>query len=227
MSGDFNLEIESPFIVWEEGAWNDLVRDMKPKYWRKGRFLYREGEQCDDVFLVDSARVKLSVTNGRGDQKINTFADHGCLIGEMSALSGKSNITDAEVVHDGYIYTIPAKQFLEMVFRDKDLYLQLLSQLVEKNRILNFQLRMYAYSDAAAMMAYLLLAMAKDYGEETPNGILLSMPLTQYDLANLTGLSRVTVSKTLNRFADEGVIFRSQTGFYITDEERLRNHIRF
>ena len=48
--------------------------------------------------------------------------------------------------------------------------------------------------------------MCREYGEETPGGVLLRLSLTHTELADMIGTSRETVSNQLNRFKRLGLV---------------------
>ena len=45
----------------------------------------------------------------------------------------------------------------------------------------------------------------EDFGVEVKSGYLIDIVLTHQEIANLMGSSRVTVTKLLNQFIDEGI----------------------
>ena len=51
-----------------------------------------------------------------------------------------------------------------------------------------------------------LQRLARNYGEPTGEGTLITIHLTHQDLASLVNASRVMVTNTLNRFKQEGLI---------------------
>jgi CRP/FNR family cyclic AMP-dependent transcriptional regulator len=72
-----------------------------------------------------------------------------------------------------------------------------------------------------------LLALAREYGESTPQGTRVPMRLTQSDLAGLAGASRVRVNQALGYFRKRGLISMDREGhFTVRDEDALARRTR-
>lgn len=50
--------------------------------------------------------------------------------------------------------------------------------------------------------------LSKRFGQPNPNGLLIDLNLTHQDLSDLCGTSRVTITRLLKQFEENGVIFR-------------------
>jgi CRP/FNR family cyclic AMP-dependent transcriptional regulator len=46
----------------------------------------------------------------------------------------------------------------------------------------------------------LFLMLADEYGEKTPEGIILNIKLTHQDISDMTGLTRETVTRVIDKF---------------------------
>ena len=58
------------------------------------------------------------------------------------------------------------------------------------------------------MLDQLLTWLAKKFGSEVKQGHLIDLGLTHQDIAEMLGISRVTVTRTLGIFEQQGVIQR-------------------
>lgn len=61
--------------------------------------------------------------------------------------------------------------------------------------------------------------LAKRFGQEVEQGKLIDLRLTHQDIAELIGLTRVTVTRLLNEFEKQGIIQRVQRQFIILHEQ--------
>jgi CRP/FNR family cyclic AMP-dependent transcriptional regulator len=78
-----------------------------------------------------------------------------------------------------------------------------------------------AYGSVRARVAWQLLALAKRWGESSPRGIWVPLPLTQEQQAKLVGAARQTVTQVLEYFYKQGWIECEHRGFWIRDLARL------
>jgi len=72
-----------------------------------------------------------------------------------------------------------------------------------------------------------LLALAREYGQEVPNGTRIPIRLTQADLAALVGASRVSVNQALGQYRKRGAISIAKDGrVSVHDEDALARRAR-
>jgi CRP-like cAMP-binding protein len=76
--------------------------------------------------------------------------------------------------------------------------------------------------DTIGRVARRLVELADDYGEATDEGVRISLPLTQQDLAGWTGSSREAVSKALQTLRSRGWIATHRKGITVLDLEAVR-----
>jgi CRP-like cAMP-binding protein len=55
-------------------------------------------------------------------------------------------------------------------------------------------------------LAQTLLRLARQCGRQTPGGVLITQPLTRQELAELTGTTLYTVSRTLTKWEADGLL---------------------
>ena len=84
--------------------------------------------------------------------------------------------------------------------------LHVLKTLARHIRRLNTQLADIFFLDLPGRLARTLLHLAEQYGRHTTDGTIIDLSLTQTDLAEMTGATRVSVNKALGRFRRAGWI---------------------
>lgn len=66
--------------------------------------------------------------------------------------------------------------------------------------------------------------LAKRFGQEVEQGKLIDLRLTHQDIAELIGVTRVTVTRLLNDFEKQGIIQRQERQFIVTHDQPLFWH---
>jgi len=72
---------------------------------------------------------------------------------------------------------------------------------------------------AESSLLRLFAWLAKRFGQEVEQGQLIDLRLTHQDIANLIGLTRVTVTRLLNDFEKQGIIQRKQRQFIVLHDQ--------
>ena len=68
------------------------------------------------------------------------------------------------------------------------------------------RIQLLNFNDAAQRIKMLFLMLSETYGKETPKGVLLSVKLIHQDIADMTGLTRETVTRVLDKLQKAGEI---------------------
>jgi len=70
-------------------------------------------------------------------------------------------------------------------------------------------------------LARLLLVSSESEGQPTDDGILLTLELSQSEIAHLLGTAREVVSRAFRHLEQEGLVIRTRNGVLIREPEKL------
>jgi CRP-like cAMP-binding protein len=90
-----------------------------------------------------------------------------------------------------------------------------------KQRVLAVRLEHFASRDPEDRIVELLLRLADMFADSGPDGRLIRTYLTHEQIASLTGTTRVTVTRTLQRLRDRGVL-DTDDGYFVLREPLAR-----
>jgi CRP-like cAMP-binding protein len=68
------------------------------------------------------------------------------------------------------------------------------------------QVRMLHFNDASNRVMASMKEMASERGEEVPEGVLLKLRLTHQNIADMTGLTRETVTRVIDKWKKSGLV---------------------
>ena len=166
----------------------------------KGQIIYQQGDRADLFYYVRKGRVRIFLSSESGMEKTLTVRGAGqCVLAKRPFLTASPACRQP--------WPSPAAKSSRWIGRrccgcfgeQPDLAMHMLQYLARTVRMLSSQLDNMTFLQADRRIAQLLLEMGA-HSEATP-------PLvhcTHEELGELAGCSRVTVSKTLDRFARLG-----------------------
>ncbi|MDR7481494.1 MAG: Crp/Fnr family transcriptional regulator, partial [Armatimonadota bacterium] len=146
--------------------------------------------------------------------------ERGDIFGER-ALVGVRPEVHCEAFEDTLVCVLRRADFEDLVRRKPDLALRVVRVLAERLRDAEETIERLALHDVPARLAALLVRLAEAYGEPHGDGRRLALRLTHQDLAGMIGATRETVTLTLNRFRDEGLIAVEERHIVIRDSRAL------
>jgi len=216
--------LEGPYYVDNLGAHNSalsaLLEHSTPINYRKGQIIYLQGEEGKVFYYVKNGRIKVSITNREGYEKILAICESQTFVGEH-IMEHQTYGSTATALEDSELYAIDAKRFESLVIENPTIGLMMLRCVKRKLTFLALQVADLCFLTAEGRVAHALLELADRAGQETPDGIAIPEKMTHETLANLTGLSRPTVTIVLNDLEKHNLLRKRRTFLLIVDREGL------
>ena len=104
-----------------------LIRRFGRMY-RKGSYVFREGEASKEIFYVVSGSVKMLKESGRGDEELKTMGP-GEYFGEMAALINAPRTASAQAVEDSNIAVVDGETFRNLLRESGEVAVLMLREL--------------------------------------------------------------------------------------------------
>ena len=221
MKGDYEF---SPWISEEFKQLSVLTEGFQPVKYKKEESLYSVCGKSEYVYLVVSGRVRVTAYHASGRERQLYIAEKGCIVGETSVLLHREHTTTASAIVESTAYKIPASVFTERMRNDYGICNTVMRMVCRKHDILCNALLSSSFSQSLSQIARMLLNLADQYGEETVDGCRIGIRFTHQDIANITGISRVTVSNAFNLLGEKGICGRMNGSFLISDIDGLREY---
>ncbi len=188
-----------------------------------GQVLYEADREASSLYVVNQGVLKAVVPTSLGRDRIADLYGPGDVLG-LSALDGGNHAETVVAVHDACLTPIDPQQAMN----DRglrDYVLRSLARQLRRSREMLDEAEM----PVGARVTRAFLRLAKQFGLQADNqqdGIKLPLALTHEDLADLTGSSRVTITRILGELRNEGALSGTR-GVYVADLaglERATDH---
>ncbi|MFA7241940.1 MAG: Crp/Fnr family transcriptional regulator [Sulfuricellaceae bacterium] len=168
----------------------------------KNTVVIHEGDHSDSIYLINSGKVKVLISNSEGQELILTLLGPGEYFGELALIDSQprsATVVSMTPVH----FTVIAKpDFDRCLANNPGIASRIMIELAQRLRNADLKIEGLALMDVYGRVAHTLLQLAQsDNGE-----MLLNQKLSQQDIANMVGASREMVSRTLKDLALKGYI---------------------
>jgi CRP/FNR family cyclic AMP-dependent transcriptional regulator len=189
--------------------------------WARGDNLIREAEATCDVVLIKRGRVKISSVSPCGKRVIMAIRGPGDLLGESAAIDGKGRSATVTALTDVVAVSLTRRQFTQLLHDAPEVTLELLVMQTGRLRESTRQrLELSVYDVPTRTARWLLDAAA--HSELIGNGPGYTIRLTQTELADAVGASRVSVANALRRWREKDAIATNRAVFRVLKPEILR-----
>jgi CRP/FNR family transcriptional regulator len=173
----------------------------------RGNSLFIEGQPSQCIYIVESGRVKLSVTSREGKNMIMRIAESGDVLGLSAAMNGSDYEVSAEAVEFCRIKVIRSRDFIEFLSKYPDAAMEATQCVLREYKFMFKDVcRLGLPTTVTGRLANLLLDWREKRVEEGHNDSRVVMTLTQEEIAGMTGTSRETVSRVLQQFQRDKII---------------------
>ncbi|UHA75975.1 Crp/Fnr family transcriptional regulator [Paenibacillus sp. 481] len=194
---------------------------LKQRQFKKNHTLIYEDDQDTDIYIVRSGSVKVFRLQ-EGKEIIYNFFFPGEMIGELEAIyPNQARIASIEAMEAVHAWVMSRSDFIELAEKHPSVLKRAYCQLVDHIRVLNRKVCYLSFMDVRRKTANLLLDLYYNLGREEDDRIKITYKFTHHVMANMIGVTRESLSKTLKEFQDEQLITLEQKHIYILDFERL------
>jgi CRP/FNR family transcriptional regulator len=187
------------------------------KYYQRGDVLFHQGDPTDSLFLIKEGSFKLVRVNEEGKEVILQVAGKGEVLGEAALFRKGTQPASAIALETARVCSL-SRQSLEQIIRESpDLAMQVIFSL--GNRLYDTweQVTELRTGSTREKVLNLLIRLSIEHGEPCPEGTKIKLYLTQQDIADFVGVSRVMVAQTLKELSTRNYIDRVEKYFVLKD----------
>ena len=181
------------------------------RQFKKGEIIYHQGDNATTFCYLKKGKVKVYMTSVDGMEKTLNTATSGEILGEGAFFDKKPRVSSACAISDSQVITIDEPTLINLFSQHPVLAFELLEILANRIRLLSFQLDSMTFLQADSRIARILLQNEKD----------CVVRLTHEEIADVVGVSRVTVSKILGRLTKKGILSTEYRKIIIKDSKYL------
>jgi CRP-like cAMP-binding protein len=200
-----------------------LVSVGERRRFAEGVVLLRQGDPGDHVFVVLSGWVRIYSTNANGDDVVIALRGPGDILGELAALHGWSRTVSVEAIEPVVVMQLRRDRFLECLYRQPDIGIAMIKQVSARLREAEMALQDFATQDVSRRVGSHLLRMVVQHGIPEPDGIALSIPLSQQDIANRVGASLRAVARAMALLRERGIVVTNRRRIVVCRPDVLRS----
>ncbi|MCB0401902.1 MAG: response regulator [Flavobacteriales bacterium] len=201
-----------------------LSEDRKTRKYKKKEVIFHEGDYAGAIYFINSGRVRTYKVNDDGKEYSVNLYKGGDFIGYLSILEGEEFIDTAEVMEDADVLKIPKEDFLDLLYKNRDVSNSFIKMLAHNIAEKESKLLNLAYDSVRKRVADALVELKNKYKDHAEGEF--SIAISRNELASLVGTSTETVIRTLSDFKDEGMISIKGSKITLDKPEQLAN-LRF
>lgn len=176
------------------------------KRFKKNEMILYEEDTNDLMYMIFSGKVKVVKTTGEGKEVILSIHQPGNFFGEMSLIDGKTAPASVIATEESIISFISKKNFFTILYSQVKVLENLLLILSTRLRNSWETIKLLSYNQGSQRVRALFFMLIDEYGKETDKGIELNIKLSHQQISEMTGMTRETVSRVIDKWQKIGEI---------------------
>ncbi len=212
-----SLAAPSLFAAFPEALRSRLLAAAVPRNFASGQIIQQRGDAANGFWIIEQGQVKIGRFGEGGRFQMVALMAAGDSYGELAMFSKSARVVDAVSLGESRLLWVARQDVENLIDTDpaigRELVRILSAQLQEVLDMLIMSRRLPAIN----LLARSLFSLCRGRGDRT-------VDLTQEDLAELVGVSRVTISKALGKLEQGGAIETRYGKIAIRNAEILRRY---
>lgn len=193
--------------------------------YEKEEKIIRPKELSNTVIYIKSGTSKISTFSSNGDEMTISYLNPESYGNIIFGLAPEENPYYIEAFTQVKAWRVSRNEYVEFAMKHPSIYIDLTTSLLRLIQDLYEQIAWLKLGNAYTKIAAAIFYLAKNLGEKEGTAITIPSRVTHQMIANLTGLTRETVSKQVKKLEENNLITHRDTHLIVNDPTKLRAEI--
>lgn len=197
----------SIFSSLSENEFAFLTSHLLQRKYSSGELIFNEGDVCIGLYVVQSGNVRIFKSSAGGREQVLSIDGPGRSIAELPVFDGGNYPASAQAVSDSTLLFFSRQDFQTLCMQHPEVALKVLRVVGARLRRLVGIIEELSFTTVRHRLMALLVRLGKTEGVRNGiDGISLTLPANNSELAAQIGTVRELVSRNLSRLQAEGLI---------------------
>jgi CRP-like cAMP-binding protein len=167
-------------------------------------YFFHEGEPASHLHVLHTGEVRIFQLTPEGNQVLLRFIHPWNVFGGVAAFGQNEYPASAQAIGDSSAWVWSGAVMRELMQELPQLALNALAHTAETIQQLQERVRELQTEKVERRVARALLRLARQRGKRTAEGVLIDLPLSRQDLAEMTGTNLYSVSRIVSAWEKQG-----------------------
>jgi len=194
-----------------------------PRHYAAGELIFGEGQPCAGLYVVESGHIRIFKSSSGGREHVLSVDGPGSSVAELPVFDGGTYPASAMAVEEAVLIFVSKQDFHSLCLAHPQVALKVLRVIGARLRRLVGIIEELSFTTVRHRLASFLLRQAQKEGKHTGQGIQISLPASNQEVAAQIGTVRELVSRNLSRLQAEGVLQVDGRSLIIRNLEALES----
>lgn len=194
------------------------------KGYAQGEPIFYGGDPAAQLFVIADGHVKLMQSTFSGQNVMLDVLSQGDFFGSLLPQAGEEYSETAIAQTPCCLLSIQSQDFTKLLEQHPSVSLRVIEKMAQRLQEANQMIRRLSAQSVEGRMAHILLKLGEKLGQPQAVGLLIQLPLSRADLAEMAGSTTETASRVLSRFQKEKLIESGRGWVALKDPAGLQKY---
>lgn len=201
-----------------------FFKQGRPLLYKRNEVILRGDESPSGIFFLSKGYVKNYAFSENGDEFTFILYRKGDFFPISWAFNQTRKPYFIETLTQCVIYKRDRKEFLNFLTKNPDVLLYITGKITKRFDGLLVRMEHMAFGNAYKKVCSIIYILTERFGKERNiNDVIIDMPLTHKEIANLLGVARETVSVEIAKLKKQKIIKNVGKHIHVINLIKLRN----
>ena len=219
---DRSLVAGFPLVAGLDAAELDaILTEARSARCPKNTAVFEQGAEAHSFFLMLHGHVRATKTTPAGDQIVVRYVMPGEIFGVAPAIGLTRYPATATATDDSVVLSWPSSAWPRLIAQHPALAANTLQTIGTRLQESHTRVIEMSTEQVERRIAHTLLRLVKQAGRKTEQGIEIDFPISRQDIAEMTGTTLHTVSRTLSAWEAQGLVEGGRQRIVVRDPHKL------
>jgi CRP/FNR family transcriptional regulator len=183
-----------------------LAQRVVPKQFDPGELIFAEGEPCAGMYVVERGHIRIFKSSPGGREQVLSIDGPGSSVAELPVFDGGPYPASGSAVDQATVLLVRKQDFHALCLAHPEVALKVLRVIGMRLRRLVGIIEELSFTTVRRRLASFLVRLSQSEGKPTADGVEITLPASNQELAAQIGTVRELVSRNLSRFQQEGLL---------------------
>jgi CRP/FNR family transcriptional regulator, cyclic AMP receptor protein len=181
-----------------------LAQRALPRHYGAGETVFTEGEPCKGLYVVESGHIRIFKSSPGGREQVLSVEGPGSSVAELPVFDGGNYPASVAAIEDATLLFVSREDFQSLCLAHPQVALKVLRVVGARLRRLVGIIEELSFTTVRHRLASFLLRLAQKEGKHSAEGVQITLPASNQELAAQIGTVRELVSRNLSRLQAQG-----------------------
>jgi CRP-like cAMP-binding protein len=200
---------------------DSILSEARSVRFAKNAPVFSQGEEAHSFFVLLHGHVRASKTTPAGEQIVVRYVATGETFGVAKAIGLLRYPATATAVDDSVVLAWPSGIWPRLVEKFPALAANTLQTVGARLQETHTRVVEMSTQQVEQRIAHALLRLVKQSGRKVEHGVEIDFPISRQDIAQMTGTTLHTVSRTLSAWESRGLVESSRQKIVVREPHKL------